>query len=76
VAAVFSLLHLPNVPLAGATFLGSVLWAAAYQSVPNLLAPAISHAALSFLLAFSLPPAWLNGLRVGFKYFGLLAFPR
>ena len=70
VAAVFSLLHLPNVPLAGATFLGGLLWAAAYQRAPNLLAPAISHAALSSLLAFSIPPAWLNSLRVGFKYFG------
>ena len=70
VAAVFSLLHLPNLPLAAATFLGGLLWAAVYQRVPNLLAPAISHAALSFLLAFSLPPAWLNSLRVGFKYFG------
>ena len=70
VAAVFSLLHLPNLPLAAATFLGGLLWAAAYQRVPNLLAPAISHALLSFLLAFSLPPAWLNSLRVGFKYFG------
>lgn len=70
VAAVFSLLHLPNLPLAAATFLGGLLWAAAYQRVPNLLAPAISHALLSFLFAFSLPPAWLNSLRVGFKYFG------
>lgn len=70
VAAVFSLLHLPNLPLAAATFLGGLLWATAYQRVPNILAPAISHAALSFLLAFSLPPAWLNSLRVGFKYFG------
>ncbi len=70
VAAVFSLLHLPNLPLAAATFLGGLLWAAAYQRAPNLLAPAISHAVLSFLLAFSLPPAWLNSLRVGFKYFG------
>ncbi|MEP6706497.1 MAG: CPBP family intramembrane glutamic endopeptidase [Pyrinomonadaceae bacterium] len=69
VAGVFSLLHLPNLPLAAATFLGGLLWAAAYQRVPNLLAPAISHAVLSLLLAFSLPPAWLNSLRVGFKYF-------
>lgn len=70
VAAVFSLLHLPNLPLAGATFLGGLLWAISYQRVPNLLAPAISHAVLSFLVAFSLPPSWLNALRVGFKYFG------
>jgi len=70
VAAVFSLLHLPNLPLAGATFVGGLLWAVSYQRVPNLLAPAISHAILSFLVAFSVPPSWLNSLRVGFKYFG------
>lgn len=70
VAAVFGVLHLPNLPLSAATFLGGVLWAAAYQRVPNLLAPALSHATISLLLAFSLPPAWLNSLRVGFKYFG------
>ena len=69
VAAVFSLLHLPNLPLAGATFLGGLLWAASFQRVPNLLAPALSHAVLSFLVAFSFPPSWLNSLRVGFKYF-------
>ncbi|MEO8435352.1 MAG: CPBP family intramembrane glutamic endopeptidase [Pyrinomonadaceae bacterium] len=69
VAVVFSLLHLPNLPLAGATFLGSLLWAAGYQRVRNVFAPALSHAFLSFLIAFCFPPSWLNSLRVGFKYF-------
>jgi hypothetical protein len=70
VATMFALLHLPNLPLSAATFLGGLVWAWAYQRTPNLLAPAISHSVLSLILAFSLPPAWLNGLRVGFKYFG------
>jgi membrane protease YdiL (CAAX protease family) len=70
VATMFALLHLPNVPLSAATFLGGLVWAWVYQRTPNLLAPAISHSVLSLLLAFSLPPAWLNSLRVGFKYFG------
>src|SRR5688572_10302032 len=67
VAVVFSLLHLPNLPLAGVTFLGGLLWAAAYQRVPNVLAPAVSHAFVSFLIAFCFPSSWLNSLRVGFK---------
>jgi membrane protease YdiL (CAAX protease family) len=70
VATMFALLHLPNFPLSAATFLGGLVWAWVYQRAPNLLAPAISHSVLSLLLAFSLPPAWLNSLRVGFKYFG------
>jgi membrane protease YdiL (CAAX protease family) len=70
VATMFALLHLPNLPLSAATFLGGLVWAWAYQRTPNLLAPAISHSVLSLMLAFSWPPAWLNSLRVGFKYFG------
>jgi len=70
VATMFAVLHLPNIPLAAITFVGGLVWAKAYQRNPNLLAPAISHSIVSVLLAFSLPPAWLNGLRVGFKYFG------
>ena len=70
VGAIFALLHLPNLPLASTTFVGGLIWAIAYQRVPNLLAPAISHAIVSLLLAFSLPSSWLNSLRVGFKYFG------
>jgi len=70
VAAVFGLLHLPNVGLALLTFLAGAWWAAAYQRTPNLFALALSHSILAILLALSLPPAWLNSLRVGFKYFG------
>lgn len=70
VATMFAALHLPNIPLAAITFVGGLIWAIVFQRVPNLLAPAISHSLVSVVLAFSLPPAWLNGLRVGFKYFG------
>ncbi|MDX6614604.1 MAG: hypothetical protein QOD75_3790 [Blastocatellia bacterium] len=69
VATMFALLHLPNLPLAALTFAGGLVWAWVYQRSPNLLAPALAHSLLSVLLAFSLPPSWLNGLRVGFKYF-------
>jgi len=70
VAIVFSLLHLPNPSLATLTFLGGLVWAAAYQRQPNLFALALSHAVSSLTLALTISPKLLDSLRVGFKYFG------
>ncbi|HZE68417.1 MAG TPA: CPBP family glutamic-type intramembrane protease [Pyrinomonadaceae bacterium] len=70
VALLFALLHLPNPVLTGLTFVGGLLWAAVYQRYPNLLALAFSHSIAAFFASFFMPPSVLNGLRVGFKYFG------
>lgn len=69
VALMFSLLHLPNPGLAIATFAGGLLWAAVYQRVPNLLALALSHGIMTWVLVSTVPASVLGGLRVGFKYF-------
>jgi membrane protease YdiL (CAAX protease family) len=70
VAVIFALLHLPNPLLATLTFIGGLIWAAAYQRRPNLFALALSHTVVSMTLALTISPNLLNSLRVGFKYFG------
>jgi membrane protease YdiL (CAAX protease family) len=68
-AIVFSLLHLPNPALMGATLIGGLIWAFIYQRAPNLFALALSHAAMSWVLVSTLPESMLNHSRIGLKYF-------
>ncbi|MEP6635263.1 MAG: CPBP family intramembrane glutamic endopeptidase [Acidobacteriota bacterium] len=70
VALLFAAFHLPNPGLMVATFVGGVIWAAVYQRAPNLLALALSHGILTWVLISSVPASLLNGLRVGYKYIG------
>lgn len=70
VAVVFGLLHLPSPLLATLTLVAGAVWAFVYQRAPNLYALALSHSIASLTLALAVSPHWLNGLRVGFKYFG------
>lgn len=70
VAAVFALLHFPNPWLSLATFTGGLIWAWVYQRAPNLPALALSHSLMTLVLIWTLPASALNGLRVGFNYFG------
>lgn len=70
VAVIFGVLHLPNPVLSMLTFLGGLIWASVYQREANLFALAASHTVASISLAVALPLNVINGLRVGFKYFG------
>jgi membrane protease YdiL (CAAX protease family) len=68
-AIIFSLLHLPNPTLMGATLVGGLIWAFIYQRAPNLFALALSHAAMSWMLVATLPESMLNHSRIGLRYF-------
>jgi membrane protease YdiL (CAAX protease family) len=69
VAAVFGLLHLPNIWLTAITFAGGIIWAAVYQRVPNLFALAVTHSVMTWFIVSTLPPTALHRLRVGLGYF-------
>ncbi len=70
VALAFAAFHLPNPGLMVATFVGGVVWATVYQRTPNLLALALSHGIMTWVLISAVPASFLNSLRVGYKYFG------
>ena len=69
VAAIFALLHLPNLWIAAITFVGGIIWATVYQRVPNLFAIAITHSVMTWFIVSTLPPSALHHLRVGLGYF-------
>ncbi len=68
-ALLFSALHVPNLWLMLATFLGGILWTAVYQKAPNLFALALSHSLMTTVLSSTISSALLHGLRVGYNYF-------
>jgi len=69
VAAIFAGLHLPNLWLAVITFAGGAIWASVYQRAPNLLALAISHSVMTWIVISTIPPNILHHLRTGLRYF-------
>jgi membrane protease YdiL (CAAX protease family) len=69
VAAIFGCIHLPNPALTVITFVGGIVWAAIYQRAPNLLALAVSHSVMTWVVVSTLPPSVLHHLRVGLNYF-------
>ena len=69
VALIFGLLHLPNLWVTIITLFAGAVWAAVYQSAPNLFALAITHSVMTWFIVSTLPPVILQHLRVGLGYF-------
>ncbi len=64
VAVVFGFLHLPTLPLAGATALGAAMWLILYRRSQRLLPVILSHTLLA-AMASTLPGRLLNEMEVG-----------
>ncbi len=67
-AAVFALVHAPNIPLVLLTLLGGLIWCWVYEREPNLFALGLSHGIMSALAMASLPPALLQSMSIGYKH--------
>ncbi len=68
-AGLFALVHAPNGMLMILTFCGALIWTWVYERAPNLLALALSHAAISLMLMNALPAWLLESMSVGYKHF-------
>ncbi|MEJ7616559.1 MAG: CPBP family intramembrane glutamic endopeptidase [Pyrinomonadaceae bacterium] len=69
VGLIFTLLHLPNKWLMLAAFVEGLGWAFIFQRVPNLFALAVSHAVMTRLIIILIPDHFLQGLRIGYRFF-------
>jgi membrane protease YdiL (CAAX protease family) len=67
-AALFALVHAPNLPLMFLTLLGGLVWTWVYERAPNLFALGLSHALMSAIAMSSLPAWFLQSMSIGYKY--------
>ncbi len=64
-AALFAVLHYPNIALVLVTLAGGYVWCRLFERHPNLITLALSHGWLAVLLRAFWPAAWLHNLRIG-----------
>lgn len=69
-AAIFALLHLPNLFLTTVTFVAGILCTVVYRRAPNLFANGLMHGTLSFTISCSLPLEVTDAMRVGSHHIG------
>jgi membrane protease YdiL (CAAX protease family) len=65
-AALFALVHAPNLPLMTLSLASGLIWSWAYERAPNLFALALSHCLMSAVALATLP---VHSMSIGFQYF-------
>ncbi len=67
-AALFTLAHLPNMPLTAMTLLGGLFFAEMFRAYRSILPLALVHALIGIAIAYSFPDPMMHHMRVGLSY--------
>ena len=67
-SVLFSLLHLPNLPLTGLTLVGGFFFTEMFRTYRSLYPLAIAHALMGIAIAYSFPDGLMHHMRVGLSY--------
>jgi membrane protease YdiL (CAAX protease family) len=67
-AVLFTLAHLPNLPLTAMTLIGGLFFAEMFRTYRSILPLAITHALVGISIAFSFPDSLMHHMRVGLSY--------
>jgi membrane protease YdiL (CAAX protease family) len=64
----FTVAHLPNLPLTALTFAGAVFFTEMFRRYRSIYALGIAHAMLGIAVAYSFPDRWMHHMRVGLSF--------
>ena len=67
-AALFTLAHLPNLPLTAMTLIGGLFFAEMFRAYRSILPLSITHALVGISIAFTFPDSLMHHMRVGLSY--------
>jgi membrane protease YdiL (CAAX protease family) len=67
-AALFAIVHLPNLFLTPVTLASGLAWSATYARYPNILPLAFSHGLGTLAILYAFDPALTGRLRIGYSY--------
>jgi len=67
-AVLFTLAHLPNVPLTAMTLVGGLFFAEMFRTYRSIFPLAIVHALVGIAIAYSFPDQLMHHMRVGLSY--------